>query len=806
MHWLHTKWPAGKVEKLPLVGENGSTNVSGVRVVGDLTGIPLLKFSGDTGTKAVEAFLEESDFQNRTKSEDIVDVGIIGAGVSGVAAAIAAKKNGLTYKLFEASEAFSTVINFPKRKPIFTYPTDMDPAGEMKFRSDIKEALVDELQGHLKDNQIETTPIFIHRVEKKGKELLLHHAKGADPAGPTRCHRVVVAIGRSGNFRKLGVPGEELDKVYNRLHDPKDFCGQHVLVVGGGDSAMETAIALGACGSHVTLSYRKPEFSRPKPENVDNLMALVENPSAEARVENPTSERITTAASSEMRGDNPPGSVRLMMASQPQQIEENKVIIKNSDGEDEEIQNDSVFAMIGREPPLDFFRRSGIKLSGEYDWKFWTTLSLFFLFCLWVYSWKAQYIFPFGAEAWNHAPLNWIDPDPAVFGDTFKAAKGWLGERLNNPSTFLGTMAISLQDKAFYYSLLYSLLILVFGIFRIRRRKTPYVTWQTATLTAIQVIPLFLLPFILLPLMGHNGWFDSGWMKTMADGLFPATWDGGGQGREYWRSSGLILAWPLMVWNWFTDQPLMWWLVIGFIQTFVLIPLGIYFFGKGIYCGWICSCGAMAETLGDKHRHKMLHGPVWNRVNMVGQVILLIALLLMSLKVMAWNGAAWADVFFKKAFSGLPAMNYAWMVDLFLAGAIGYGLYFWFSGRVWCRFACPLAALMHIYARFSKFRIFPEKKKCISCNVCTSVCHQGIDIMNFANKGIPMQDPECVRCSACVQMCPTGVLSFGRYGLTDGSKIILDSTPASRIQMGENATRDQRAENIARTASHNNGK
>ena len=120
------------------------------------------------------------------------------------------------------------------------------------------------------------------------------------------------------------------------------------------------------------------------------------------------------------------------------------------------------------------------------------------------------------------------------------------------------------------------------------------------------------------------------------------------------------------------------------------------------------------------------------------------------------------ESWFEYLFEGLPFLNYGWFVDIFLGGIIGVGLYFWFSGRVWCRFACPLAALMHIYARFSRFGILAEKKKCISCNVCTSVCHQGIDIMNFANKGLPMRDPECVRCSACVQMCPTGVLSFGR--------------------------------------------
>src|SRR5688572_2873156 len=128
-------------------------------------------------------------------------------------------------------------------------------------------------------------------------------------------------------------------------------------------------------------------------------------------------------------------------------------------------------------------------------------------------------------------------------------------------------------------------------------------------------------------------------------------------------------------------------------------------------------------------------------------------------------------------------LNYYHVVDIFLAGIVGVGMYFWFSGRVWCRFACPLAALMHIYARFSKFRIFADKKKCISCGVCTSVCHQGIDVMSFANKGMPMEDPECVRCSACVQQCPTNVLTFGRTG-ADGF-VKLDTLIASSVKLRE---------------------
>ena len=123
---------------------------------------------------------------------------------------------------------------------------------------------------------------------------------------------------------------------------------------------------------------------------------------------------------------------------------------------------------------------------------------------------------------------------------------------------------------------------------------------------------------------------------------------------------------------------------------------------------------------------------------------------------------------------------------MLLGGILGVGLYFKYSGRLWCRFACPLAALMHIYARFSKFRIFADKKKCISCNACTTNCHMGIDVMNFANKGMPMEDPECVRCSACVQSCPTGVLQFGEIA-RDGSIKRTDRLDASPVIRRERA-------------------
>ena len=351
----------------------------------------------------------------------------------------------------------------------------------------------------------------------------------------------------------------------------------------------------------------------------------------------------------------------------------------------------------------------------------------------------------------------------------------------------LGTLYVCIGSPGFWYSLIYTLTILIFGLRRIKRRKTPYIKVQTTCLFLFQAIPLFLLPYVILPYLGFNGAFDSGLGKSFADEFFPAV-NYDLSGREYWRAFGFILAWPLFFWNVFTSEPMWGWLIVSLVQTFVIIPLLIRRWGKGVYCGWICSCGALAETLGDTHREKMPHGPKWNALNFIGQVFLLFAFVLLVTRIGSWwspsssFGGACASIY-EGILKGLPGFNYVWFVDLLFAGIIGVGLYFHFSGRVWCRFACPLAALMHIYARFSKFRIFPEKKKCISCNVCTSVCHQGIDIMNFANKGLPMEDPECVRCSACVQSCPTGVLQFGRFGKND--EIIYDRLPASLVQMTE---------------------
>ncbi|MFD2255938.1 NAD(P)-binding domain-containing protein [Luteolibacter algae] len=740
-NWLHGKWPAGKVEKSPEVNDDGTCNVPGIYIVGDLTGVPLLKFSADTGARAVASILSEPGFSKGGADTDLLDLAIIGAGVSGISAAIEAKKKGLRYAIYESAESFSTIRNFPRKKPIYAYPTEMTPAGEMRFHAEIKEDLLVELNAQREEHGIETTKAAIEKLTRQDGYIELH-----SDSGVIKANRVIVAIGRTGNFRKLNVPGEGLDKVSNRLIDASKYSAKRVLVVGGGDSAMEAAISLAEAGASVDLSYRKKEFSRPKPENIEKLQELESE-----------------------------GRLTLQLGTNLQDISDESVTLCGEDGCDNVIDNDYVFTLIGREAPLDFFRKSGINVTGDKGLKFWLTMSLALLFCVWMYHWKKGGDLPFGGKL----PA-FLNPRP---GNLYTMFTGWW----DTPGTVGQIVKSSISDPGFYYSLAYCLCVFFFGLRRIRRRKTPYVKRQTTVLILIQWIPLFILPYFVFPWMGGNGVFTSGGIGQW----FGETFLSNGPGTapdQYWRSFGFILAWPLFVFNLFTDAPMWGWLVLGFVQTFVIIPFIVWRWGKGAYCSWICSCGALAETMGDAQRHKMPHGPFWNKLNMLGQVILAFAFVILGVRIVGWIfPSTGLNDLFKQLLYDMPVLNYSYFVDLWLAGVLGVAFYFHLSGRVWCRFACPLAALMHIYARFTRFRIFADKDKCISCNVCTTVCHQGIDVMAFANKGKPLKDPECVRCSACVQSCPTGVLNFGRFGkeTSGGREVIFDTLPASLVQLAE---------------------
>ena len=315
-----------------------------------------------------------------------------------------------------------------------------------------------------------------------------------------------------------------------------------------------------------------------------------------------------------------------------------------------------------------------------------------------------------------------------------------------------------IESPTYWYSLFYCVTMFIFGIRRTYVRKTRYVFWQMTALISIQIFFHFLFPFylykpIILDNLGAQHWIVSE--------LFPS---------GKWSSFAFILFWPLNMWEFGSST---FWTWFPFVQSGFILFYLIRHYGKGVYCGWICSCGGMAETLGDEYRRKTPHGPRAKRLENVGQIVLFAAIIF-TLIIYLNKSGMW---------SSFPLLSYTmtgvykFSIDVIFAGILGLGVYFFLGGRIWCRYGCPLAALMHIYTRFSRYRILSEKKNCISCEICTRVCHMGIDVMSFANKGIPMNDVQCVRCSACVTECPMDVLSFAKVKKEDIHNVNRDQIP-----------------------------
>jgi polyferredoxin len=220
-----------------------------------------------------------------------------------------------------------------------------------------------------------------------------------------------------------------------------------------------------------------------------------------------------------------------------------------------------------------------------------------------------------------------------------------------------------------------------------------------------------------------------------------------------------INAWPLNM-GAFKLDPVVglgdpaWWhtvavagVVWAAILTFIVIPLMTIRWGK-IYCSYFCSCGALAETVGNSYRHRGPKGDLPRKLEKIGFVFVALASI-----------ATIADLY---GFAGPLGLYNRW-IGTALAGAVAIGLYPFLGQRVWCRMWCPLAFWMNFWGRWSKFKITPEKGKCIDCNVCNQYCQMGIDIKSRALQGRPITlvDTPCVGCAECVVRCPMEILHLG---------------------------------------------
>jgi len=249
--------------ELPHISQEFETNIPLVYIAGELGGMGLIKNAIEQGKQSVESLTKK--INKSAKAE--YDVIIVGAGPAGIAASLTAKQNNLSYLTLEQESLGGTVYHFPRSKIVMTAPVELPLHGRLKLFETSKDELISIWKDVLAKNDIS-----IHELEKVELiEKVEDHFLITTTKAKYTSRAVVLAIGRRGSPRKLNVPGEEKEKVYYRLLEPEHIKDQRILVVGGGDSAIESAMLLADEGNDVTLSYRAESFSRIKPRNLERI-------------------------------------------------------------------------------------------------------------------------------------------------------------------------------------------------------------------------------------------------------------------------------------------------------------------------------------------------------------------------------------------------------------------------------------------------------------------------------------------------------------------------------------------------------
>lgn len=253
---------------IPNVKPNFETNVPGIFIAGELGGMGLIRNAIEQGNQALRSIKKIIATQHRCD----LDLVIVGAGPAGIAASLAAKEAKLQFVTIDQDSLGGTVAHFPRRKVVMTSPAQLALVGKVKFRETTKEALLKFWQNVVHEHELQVR--FGERLDHI--ELAEQGFSVTTTKQTYRARTVLLCLGRRGTPRQLGVPGEELDKVVYRLLDAEQYRGQRVLVVGGGDSAIEAAVTIAEQEkTQVTLSYRSAAFGRVKPKNRERLDAMV---------------------------------------------------------------------------------------------------------------------------------------------------------------------------------------------------------------------------------------------------------------------------------------------------------------------------------------------------------------------------------------------------------------------------------------------------------------------------------------------------------------------------------------------------
>jgi len=315
---------------LPHVDQNFETNVPGISIAGELGGMGLIKNAVEQGKQAVDHISKTID-KTHIAPYDLI---VVGAGPAGISASLTAKKHGLKSLTLEQDTLGGTVFTFPRKKVVMTSPMDLPLHGKVKLSETNKTELLNLWNSVLNKHEIE-----IKENSKVESISLVNNAyKVVTLSGEEYITKhVLLAIGRRGTPRKLNIPGEGMEKVAYRLLEPENITNEKIVVVGGGDSAVEAAMLL-SDNNKVTLSYRKEGFQLIKPKN---------------------GERIKQAMSQ--------GKLDVRFNTNVEMINWDEVVISNVEGRDKiSLKNDRIYIFAGGELPTQFLDKIGIHITKKF--------------------------------------------------------------------------------------------------------------------------------------------------------------------------------------------------------------------------------------------------------------------------------------------------------------------------------------------------------------------------------------------------------------------------------------------------------
>ncbi|MGB8328954.1 MAG: FAD-dependent oxidoreductase [Polyangiales bacterium] len=318
--------------ELPAVDPDFQTNQPGVYIVGELGGMGLIRNAVSQGRQAADHIIAGE----RRGAGESLDAVVVGAGPAGISATLRLMEAGLRVLLLEREAFGGTITHYPRAKVVMTGSLEFPIYGRVSKRKMSKEQLV----ALWEDIQVKTglrvaVGELVGKIERRQDGSWLVSSSG----GAFKTANVLLALGRRGSPRKLDVPGEELSKVVYRVIEPNVFEGQHVLVVGGGNAAVESAFALidgGNCAS-VTISYRKNSFARCRQPNRTRVDAEVEA-----------------------------GRLTALMGTEIEEVFEDRVTLRDDSAKPFTIQNDAVVVQIGGTAPTELLQDIGIEIVTKY--------------------------------------------------------------------------------------------------------------------------------------------------------------------------------------------------------------------------------------------------------------------------------------------------------------------------------------------------------------------------------------------------------------------------------------------------------